>query len=38
MLRHLKPKYRVGPTAREVAAPIYDRVKDLSELEKKAVP
>ena len=31
----LKPKYRVGPTAREVAAPIYDRVKDLSELEKK---
>ena len=31
----LQPKYRVGPTAREVAAPIYDRVKDLSELEKK---
>ena len=31
----LRPKYRVGPTAREVAAPIYDRVKDLSELEKK---
>lgn len=31
----LKPKYRVGPTATEVAAPIYDRVKDLSELEKK---
>lgn len=31
----LNPKYRVGPTAREVAAPIYDRVKDLSELEKK---
>jgi len=31
----LKPKYRVGPTAREVAAPIYDRVKDLPELEKK---
>ena len=29
----LRPKYRVGPTAREVAAPIYDRVKDLSELE-----
>ena len=25
----LRPKYRVGPTAREVAAPIYDRVKDL---------
>ena len=32
ILRH---KYRVGPTAREVAAPIYDRVKGLSELEKK---
>ena len=31
----LKPKYRVGPAAREVAAPIYDRVKDLPELEKK---
>ncbi|MBQ8915486.1 MAG: asparagine synthase (glutamine-hydrolyzing) [Clostridia bacterium] len=31
----LRPKYRVGPTAREVAAPIYDRVRDLSELEKK---
>lgn len=31
----LKPKYRVGPTAREVAAPIYDRVRDLPELEKK---
>ena len=31
----LRPAYRVGPTAREVAAPIYDRVRDLSELEKK---
>ncbi len=31
----LKPKYRVGPSAREVAAPIYDRVRDLSELDKK---
>lgn len=31
----LNPKYRVGPTATEVARPIYDRVKDLSELEKK---
>lgn len=31
----LRPKYRVGPTAREVAAPIYDRVRGLSELEKK---
>ncbi len=31
----LKPKYRTGPAAREVAAPIYDRVKDLTELEKK---
>ncbi len=31
----LKPKYRVGPAAREVTAPIYDRVQGLSELEKK---
>ena len=31
----LKPKYRVGPTAREVAAPIYKRASGLSELEKK---
>lgn len=31
----LKPAYRVGKTAREVAAPIYDRVKDKSELDKK---
>lgn len=31
----LRPAYRTGPAAREVAAPIYDRVKGLSELEKK---
>jgi len=31
----LKDKYKVGPTAREVTRPVYDRVKDLSELEKK---
>lgn len=31
----LRPKYRAGPTAREVAAPVYDRVRDLPELEKK---
>ncbi len=31
----LSPKYRIGPTAKEVTAPIYDRVRDLSELEKK---
>ena len=31
----LRPKYRVGPSASEVAKPIYDRVKDLPELEKK---
>ncbi len=31
----LKDKYKVGPTAREVTRPIYDRVKNLSELEKK---
>lgn len=31
----LKDKYKCGPTAREVARPIYDKVKDLSELEKK---
>ena len=34
----LRPKYRVGPTAREVAAPIYDRVKDLERAGKEAVP
>lgn len=31
----LRPAYRVGPAAREVAAPIYDRAQGLSELEKK---
>ncbi len=31
----LKEKYRVGPTAREVARPIYDKVGNLTELEKK---
>lgn len=31
----LRPAYRTGPSAREVAAPIYNRVKGLSELEKK---
>ncbi|MBQ8475119.1 MAG: asparagine synthase C-terminal domain-containing protein, partial [Clostridia bacterium] len=31
----LRPKYRVGPSASEVARPIYDRVRDLPELEKK---
>jgi asparagine synthase (glutamine-hydrolysing) len=31
----LKPEYRVGPSAREVTAPIYKRVEDKSELDKK---
>lgn len=31
----LREKYSHGPTAREVAAPIYDKVKNLTELEKK---
>ncbi len=31
----LKPDYRVGPSTREVTAPIYARVKDKSELDKK---
>lgn len=31
----LNPKYRVGPSPFELAEPIYDRVKGLSELEKK---
>ncbi len=31
----LKPEYRVGKTAREVTAPIYAKVKDKSELDKK---
>ena len=31
----LAPKYRVGPSPFELAEPIYDRAKGLSELEKK---
>ncbi len=31
----LKPKYRQGPGVKDITDPIYDRVKDLSELEKK---
>ena len=31
----LRGKYRNGPSAHEVTKPIYDKVKDLSELEKK---
>ena len=31
----LRDKYRKGPSAHEVTKPIYDKVKDLSELEKK---
>ncbi|MBE6708695.1 MAG: asparagine synthase (glutamine-hydrolyzing) [Ruminococcaceae bacterium] len=31
----LRPKYRSGMTPKDITAPIYDRVKDLSELEKK---
>ncbi len=31
----LKPEYRVGPTTKEVTAPIYARVKGKSELDKK---
>lgn len=31
----LNPKYRVGPSPFELAEPIYDRAKGLSELEKK---
>lgn len=33
--RLLKPEYRVGPGVHEVTAPIYARVKDKSELDKK---
>lgn len=33
--RLLKPEYRVGPSVHEVTAPIYARVKDKSELDKK---
>ncbi len=31
----LNPAYRGGPSPHEVTAPIYDRVRDLPELEKK---
>lgn len=31
----LRDKYKIGPSAHEVTKPIYDKVKDLSELEKK---
>ena len=31
----LKPEYRVGPAVKEVTAPIYERVKGKSELDKK---
>ncbi len=31
----LKPEYRVGPSVKEVTAPIYARVKGKSELDKK---
>ena len=31
----LRGGYKKGPTPHEITAPIYDRVKDLSELEKK---
>ena len=31
----LREKYRSGPSPREITAPIYDRVRDLTELEKK---
>ena len=34
-LRVLNSEYRVGPSAREITAPIYERVKDKSELDKK---
>lgn len=31
----LKPEYRCGPSVKEITAPIYARVKDKSELDKK---
>ncbi len=34
-LRVLRPEYRVGPSPHDVTAPIYARVKDKSELDKK---
>ena len=34
-LEILKPKYRQAPSVHDITQPIYDRVKDLPELEKK---
>ena len=34
-LRVLKDEYRAGPSVKEITAPIYARVKDKSELDKK---
>ena len=34
-LRVLRPEYRVGPSPHDITAPIYARVKDKSELDKK---
>ncbi|MBQ7940359.1 MAG: asparagine synthase (glutamine-hydrolyzing) [Clostridia bacterium] len=31
----LKPKYKAGPSVRDITAPIYERAQGLSELEKK---
>ncbi len=31
----LRPKYRVGPSPHEITSPIYDKVKDLCEVEQK---
>ena len=31
----LRPAYRCGPTPHDITGPIYDRVKDLCEVEKK---
>lgn len=34
-VRVLKPEYRCGPSTKEITAPIYARVKNKSELDKK---
>lgn len=34
-LRVLRPEYRTGPSTKEITAPIYERVKGKSELDKK---
>ncbi len=34
-LKVLRPEYRTGPSVKEITAPIYARVKDKSELDKK---